>query len=769
MKLKRPDTPDIWRSSGGHTGYSPGQIPGLRITAGIALPMASTSSPRKTPSARKRAAPRPTAPDLAEAPVTATPDTAPEKGAAPASAPARKRAPRKTPARAAAQPVATEASTAVLEAAPVDVPAAAAPAEPAVAAPAKKAARRTPARKKAAAPVTEPAAEAKPVSAPAPLPEVAPTPVETPTPVPEPAPAPAVEPLPAEEAPAPAPSPDLRPAHSSVTLLPGVRQQLHWVAGRGCPPELDAAAQALGMPTDAAPLVNDLALVDLVRLARERRHTLQVDEAVWDWLAQARDMRSRVAHLEASHPAGPLSPALAALVTGTLRPYQAEGALYAACAGRSLLADDAGLGKTVQAIAALRLIGQSFGAARALVLCPPERLAHWHAQWQQWTGTAAVTLDTLSAATAPSTDTDAPITAVIADLASLAGDLDRLQALDAEVVVIDESADAADSPWASPDRVARLQSLAGSPWALVLARAPLDHRPDAWQAMLDWIDGSRFGAVAALQGGHFDALAPWMLRRSRTFVLRQLPETVEQTTRVTLPPDLRATHDTLLGQVRRSVQRWQRSQFLGSSEQRQLLRTLHALRQCGQDGKIDAALQAIDTALRTPETKVVVFSQWPGALDALGTALQARGTTFRRLHPELVGDARRALIGEFQQAPELRVLLCNDDDRGGQLGLRHAATAILHLDRPWNPALLMQRLSRVHRTDRVRLVAVHHVLVDDSIESRLVDAQQTEAGRECFVGLVDGPNADVFLEGPRLTRFLRALAALVEPAALNPD
>ncbi|WP_338415311.1 DEAD/DEAH box helicase [uncultured Sphaerotilus sp.] len=733
--------------------------------------MASTSSPRKTPSARKRAAPRPTtASDLVEAPVTATPDTVPDHTpdtvAAPAAAPARKRAPRKTPVRAAAQPVEAEAAP-VVAAAPVEVPAAPAPApaEPAVTAPAKKAARRTPARKKAAAPVTEPVAVAEPVSAPEPLPE--PEPVPAPTPAAEPAPVPEAEPIPAVEAPA-APPPDLRPPHSSVTLLPGVRQQLHWVAGRGCPPELDAAAQALGMPTDAAPLVNDLALVDLVRLARERRHTLQVDEAVWDWLAQARDMRSRVAHLEAGHPAGPLSPALAALVTGTLRPYQAEGALYAACAGRSLLADDAGLGKTVQAIAALRLIGQSFGAARALVLCPPERLAHWHAQWQQWTGTAAVTLDTLSAATAPSTDTDAPITAVIADLDSLAGDLDRLQALDADVVVIDEPADATASLWAHPDSVARLQSLAGSPWALVLARTPLDDRPDAWQAMLDWIDGSRFGAVAALQGGHFDALAPWMLRRSRTFVLRQLPETVEQTTRVTLPPDLRATHDTLLGQVRRSVQRWQRSQFLGSSEQRQLLRTLHALRQCGQDGKIDAALQAIDMALGTPETKVVVFSQWPAALDALGTALEARGTTFRRLHPELVGDARRALIGEFQQAPELRVLLCNDDDRGGQLGLRHAATAIVHLDRPWNPALLMQRLSRVHRTDRVRLVAVHHVLVDDSIESRLVDAQQTDAGRECFVGLVDGPNADVFLEGPRLTRFLRALAALVDPTALNP-
>ncbi|WP_293999673.1 hypothetical protein, partial [Sphaerotilus sp.] len=94
----------------------------------------------------------------------------------------------------------------------------------------------------------------------------------------------------------------------------------------------------------------------------------------------------------------------------------------------------------------------------------------------------------------------------------------------------------------------------------------------------------------------------------------------------------------------------------------------------------------------------------------------------------------------------------------------------VHLDRPWNPALLLQRLSRVHRTDRVRLVEVHHLLVDDSIESRLVDAQQADAGHDRFVGLVEGPNAEAFLEGARLTRFMDALAALVEPVepvALN--
>jgi SNF2-related domain len=691
--------------------------------------MASTSSPRKTPSARTRAAARPVAPDLVEAAVVVPPDVVAEPAPTvpAATAPARKRAPRK-PKPAEVVPEVPEVT--VLADTEVDT----------AAVPAKKPSRRAPARKKAA--------PAEPLPMPAPVEEPAPVPL--PEPEPEPEPEPAAEPV--VEAP-PLPPPDLRPLHSTVALLRGVRHQLQWTPGRACPAALETAAHALGHPTDAAPLVNDLALTELVRLARECRHPLQVEAAVWDWLAEARDMRARVEHLECQHPLGPLSPGLAALVRQPLRPYQAEAALYAACAGRSLLADDAGLGKTVQAIAALCLMGKSFGVERALVLCPPERLAHWQAQWQAWAGA------------------DTPITPVFADLATLADalGLEGLRTLDADVVLIDEPNDPAASPWSQPARLAALQQLA-SPWALVLARAPLDDRPDAWQAMLDWLDGGHFGAVAALQGGHLDALAPWMLRRTRTLVLRQLPETVEQTARVGLAPEARAQHDALLGQLQRGVQRWQRSQFIGSRDQRALVRTLHTLRQCGQDGKSDAALLAIDTALQSADTKVVVFSQWPEALERLGAALQARGTDFRHLGPALVGDARRALVGEFQQTPALRVLLCSDDERGGQLGLRHAATAIVHLDRPWNPALLLQRLSRVHRTDRVRLVEVHHLLVDDSIESRLVDAQQADAGHDRFVGLVEGPNAEAFLEGARLTRFMDALAALVEPVepvALN--
>lgn len=591
----------------------------------------------------------------------------------------------------------------------------------------------------------------------------------------------AAEPAPAEiaepEVAAPAEPP--APPFSQVTLEDGLRRRLAWTAGRDCPAELLALATQLDEPSAAAPLVNDLALLEMARVARERRHALRIDEAVWQWLAPARDMRERVRLLESRLPEGPASPLLAALVALPLRPYQGEGALYAACAGRSVLADDTGLGRTVQAVAALRLMAAQFGAERALVLAPAERRAHWAAQWLALTGLEArivASADEIAAATLAPASPQAPLL-LLADVA-LVGDaaaLAMLQALGADTLVVDESDDADASPWldsAFTDALATLESA----FALVIARAPVEARSRALRAMLAWIDTPRLGALERLDRleqqadapapDRLEALAPWLLRRTKTLVLRQLPETVEAICPVELDAAERPLHDARRLQLVRAVQRWQRSRYLSDADQRRLLATLHALRLGCNAGKIATAVEGIETLLAAPDMRVVVFSQWAGSLALLSDALEARGIAHLALPVDVAGEARRALIGAFQQDPQQRVLLCCDDSPGGQLGLRHAATAILHLDRPWNPAMLAQRFSRIHRADRVRQVPVCHLVASGTLEERLMQAQDDAASRELFVGLVDGAQAEVFLGGARLERFMAALEVLtgVTPA-----
>ena len=66
----------------------------------------------------------------------------------------------------------------------------------------------------------------------------------------------------------------------------------------------------------------------------------------------------------------------------------------------------------------------------------------------------------------------------------------------------------------------------------------------------------------------------------------------------------------------------------------------------------------------------------------------------------------------------------------------------------------------MHRADRVRQVPVCHLVASHTLEERLVQAQDDAASREHFVGLIDGAQAEAFLGGARLERFMTALAVL---------
>ena len=66
--------------------------------------------------------------------------------------------------------------------------------------------------------------------------------------------------------------------------------------------------------------------------------------------------------------------------------YQAEGALFAVQAGRSLIGDDMGLGKTIQAIAAAEILARHFGVTRVLVICPTSLKYQWQSEIARFAG-----------------------------------------------------------------------------------------------------------------------------------------------------------------------------------------------------------------------------------------------------------------------------------------------------------------------------------------------------------------------------------------------
>lgn len=392
---------------------------------------------------------------------------------------------------------------------------------------------------------------------------------------------------PAEPGPStPAAAPAVAAAsHSSVQLVEHQQQRhLQWQAGRDCPQALHEAAR--GRVDDQGRLnpSDDTALPTLLRLAAEAGHRLDIDPAVWQQLAADRDARHRLHRLEAAYASGPSSPALQGLLQTTLPTYQAEGALFAVVAGRALIADERGLGKRVQAIAAASLWRRHFGVQRVLVLCTPSQRAAWQHSWLRLAGGTLNVPPQVIEGAMHQRQALWSSAAEVRILAPEALDTDAAHIADwaPELVIVDE-----------PQQLSGWQALQ-APHALVLCGAPLIEAPALLQAIVEWLDVHRQGALQAVlrirqardEGLSLandelerldNSLSRLMLQRQRSEVQDQLPPCVHSERLVPLAPPQRDAHERLRTLVQRLLAGWQRCGYLSDADQWQLSAALREL------------------------------------------------------------------------------------------------------------------------------------------------------------------------------------------------
>jgi hypothetical protein len=122
-----------------------------------------------------------------------------------------------------------------------------------------------------------------------------------------------------------------------------------------------------------------------------------------------------------------------------------------------------------------------------------------------------------------------------------------------------------------------------------------------------------------------------------------------------------------------------------------------------------------------------------------GEELGKLGIGFVSLHGGVPSRQRGALIEKFRNDPACKVFLSTD---AGGVGLNlQAASAVVNLEPPWNPARLEQRIGRVHRLGQSRPVHVIHMLTSDSIEERVWETLSLK--KALFAGVFDSPTDEV--------------------------
>ena len=565
-----------------------------------------------------------------------------------------------------------------------------------------------------------------------------------------------------------------QPEYSEVFLHYGLEREIRFRPGTACPVEL---ARLAGRYFDDEGKLKDDAFARFdafVAKAGEAEHELRIYEDALNFVAQRRDAEHRAERIGKAFPRGIKSAAFKNLLRVPLYDYQREGALFAAKAGRTLIGDEMGLGKTAQAIAAAEIMARELGVERVLVVAPTSLKHHWEREIARFTNRTAQVIGGLRPAREIAFAE--PSFFKILNYDTVHRDLDLIHHWSPDLVILDEAQRIKN--WST--RVAKSVKQIASPYAIVLTGTPLENRLEELVSIVQFVDRHRLGPTYRFLHDHQiqeegtgrvvgyqnldsvgQTLAPILIRRRKDEVLKQLPKRLEKNFFVPMTPEQMNHHDENRDIVARIVHKWRRFGFLSEADQRGLMIALQNMRMsCNSTFlldkvtdfgvKADELATLLDEIYEQPESKVVVFSQWTRTHELIQRRFAKRKWRHVLFHGGVPGQQRRGLIDRFKDEADCRAFLSTDAGGVG-LNLQHAHV-VVNMDLPWNPAVLEQRIGRVHRLGQQRPVQVVNFVSQGTIEEGMLSVLRFK--KSLFAGVLDGGENRVFLGGSRLKQFL---------------
>jgi superfamily II DNA or RNA helicase len=568
-----------------------------------------------------------------------------------------------------------------------------------------------------------------------------------------------------------------QPAYSEVCLQYGARREVRFRPGRECPPELARlAADYFGSDGSLLPEAFTRFETFLAKAAGFD-HDLRCYDDVLAFVAEVRDAERRGERLDEAFPRGIRSGAFNKLLRVSLYDYQREGVLFAARAGRCLIGDEMGLGKTVQAIAAAEIMARLFGVERVLIVCPTSLKHQWEREIGRFTDRPVQVIGGLRPRRQELFQTNGAFFKIM-NYDTVHRDLDLIQGWSPDLVILDEAQRIKN--WST--RAARSVKKISSPYAIVLTGTPLENRLEELVSIIQFVDQYRLGPTYRLLHEHQihdefgkvvgyqdldrigKTLAPVLLRRQKAQVLNQLPERLDKNFFVPMTELQRKHHEENREIVARIVQKWRRYRFLSEADQRRLMIALQNMRMSCDSSylldretdhgvKADELATLLEEIFEDADTKVVIFSQWLRMHELIVRRFEARRWDHVLFHGGVPGPQRKGLVDRFREDPHCRAFLSTDAGGVG-LNLQHA-TVVVNMDIPWNPAVLEQRIGRVHRLGQRRPVRVVNFVAKGTIEDGMLEVLKFK--RSLFAGVLDGGEKEVFLGGSRLNRFMETV------------
>jgi len=483
-------------------------------------------------------------------------------------------------------------------------------------------------------------------------------------------------------------------------------------------------------------------------------------EARPEWVNKVRNQeRGRLA-LESE----PLPPDLDKI----LRPYQKDGVAWLRFLEHNLfggiLADDMGLGKTLQTLTWLTLVrhhAEAMGKP-ALIICPSSLVDNWADEAARFTpGLRVLTLSGGERHEKWSALATADL--VVTSYALLRRDIEQLGSMVFSAAVLDEAQHIKNRSTQNAQATKRLKAV----HRLVLTGTPIENSvADLWSIMdflmpgyLGPYEQFRLGYEAPIGRGGQEAetaqnklrrkLRPFLLRRMKQEVAKDLPPKIEKLATCVMTRDQQLVYKNILEASQRKINAlvaksgFQRSRM-------EILATLLRLRQvcCHLEllklkdldsqypsGKMELFFELLDEAIDGGH-RVLVFSQFTSMLAILRRELEGRGLAYSYLDGST--QDRLTVVKEFNTNPAIPVFLISLKAGGTGLNLT-AADTVIHFDPWWNPAVEAQATDRAHRIGQTSVVTSIKLITRDTVEHRVIAMQEKK--RALISGLLDSESA----------------------------
>jgi superfamily II DNA or RNA helicase len=411
----------------------------------------------------------------------------------------------------------------------------------------------------------------------------------------------------------------------------------------------------------------------------------------------------------------------------------------------ALLADDMGLGKTLTVIA-YRLSRENAGPS--LVVCPASLVVNWEREFARFAPRVAVRR---YHATGRSLNGLTPGEVVVTTYGTLLRDAGALADVPWDLVVADEAQQVKNHR----SQAARALRLLRPAARVAVTGTPVENSLSELWAILDWTNPGLFGSLAAFRERFGRAaereaaeavadrdaarrlgrlIAPFVLRRRKTDpqVAPELPDKVVNDRYVELSREQAALYQEATAQALTRIAASDALERRG-----QVLRLLQSLRQicnspahylresphdwdptsqAARSGKLQVLEELMEAVALTGDA-ALIFTGYVSMGHLIRAHLAACGMRAEFLHGGVPVATRQEIVDRFQSG-DGNALVLSVRAAGTGLNLTRAGH-VIHFDRPWNPAVEDQATDRAHRIGQHRLVEVHHLIAEGTIEDRI--------------------------------------------------